>query len=354
MNVIVPNRYDTVSANMMTRVGVTKAIMELLTTTLSDDMDGAIWCLSRICRSKEIVDMLFQPAIIDLVSQKGLLGSMRRTSRLSACFLGGLILTDEQADELSDRGLVEISVINLIRKASLPNALPEDICAATFLVARLARSIKISKALAKAGCVGPLVHALLSSVEPDVLHWSARAVGCLMRPNSLEMANVLLGAGCAAGLARLPRVLPEDQVEPLASFAFAIQRFVCAEWGGGTRKALVDAGVIDSLLSALRTAANVPAPHVHVELAHAVVFLCDIGGGDVRKEIVRAGGVNILKHVAETASPEVAEVCNAAVTSLTGNIFSRNLTVTKTALRHDWSGGCPVYLLPRTTFGCSL
>ena len=299
--------------------------MELISGSLSDDVAaGAVWCISRICRSKEVADELIKRDLVPLLMEKGLMCGTHLTSRLSAWCLGAVIRSDAQAEAMANRGLIQASVDHLIGKASSPNVIAEDICAATFLIARLARSIKLSKALAKAGCVRPLVHALTSSEDPDVLNWSARAIGCLMRPNSLDMANALLEAGSASGLARLPRVLPIDQIEPLASFAFAIQRFVCAEWGGGTRRALVDAGVVDSLLSALRTAADVPAPLVHIELARAITFLCDIGGGDVRKEIVRAGGVDILKQVAETARPEVAKVCNVAVTSVTGNMWSRN------------------------------
>ncbi len=322
---------------------------------------------------KEVADELIKRNLVQLLMEKGLLHGTHLTSRLSAWCLGALIRTDAQSDAMVTHGLIQISVEHLITKASSPNVISEDICAATFLIARLARSIKHSKALAKAGCVRPLVHALTTSEDPDVLNWSARAIGCLMRPNSLDMAKALLDAGSAAGLARLPRVLV-DQIEPLGSFAFAIQRFVCAEWGGGTRRALVDAGVVDSLLSALRTAAHVPAPNVHIELARAITFLCDIGGGDVRKEIVRAGGIDILKQVAEAARPEVAKVCNVAITSVTGNMWSRNAgerkasmgysefsdvlfltkAVSKTALKHDWSGGCPDYLPPQPLFSQSI
>src|SRR6202020_2054366 len=123
-------------------------------------------------------------------------------------------------------------------------------------------------------------------------------------------AKILLDAGSGQALARLPRVLPSEAVEPLASFAFAIQRLSCAEWGGGTRKALVEAGVVDSLLSALRTSADLPFPQVHIELALATSFLGDVGGTSIRKEIVRAGGIEILKRVSAAAKPEVAKVCN--------------------------------------------
>jgi len=145
-----------------------------------------------------------------------------------------------------------------------------------------------------------------------------------MRPNSSDMSKVLLEAGAARGLARLPSVLPTEEVEPLGSFVFAIQRFSCAEWGGRTRKALVQAGVVDSLLAALRTAADVQFPRVHTELALAVSFPGDVGGVGDTEEDCECGGITILKQVAAAAKPEVAKVCNMAVTSITGNLWSRN------------------------------
>jgi hypothetical protein len=164
-----------------------------------------------------------------------------------------------------------------------------------------------------------------------------------MRPNSSDMAKALLDAGTAKALARLPRVLPSEVIEPLASFAFAIQRLSCAEWGGGTRKALVDAGVVDSLLAALRTSADEPYPGVHIELALAVSFLGDVGGTSIRKEIVKAGGIDILKRVSVAGEPEVTKACNLAITSITGNLWSRNAASAKTAMAHNWNGGCPEY-----------
>jgi hypothetical protein len=113
-------------------------------------------------------------------------------------------------------------------------------------------------------------------------------------------------------------------VDPLASFAFAIQRLSCAEWGSSTRKALVEAGVVDSLLSALRTSAEFPNPQVHIELALAISFLGDVGGTSIRKEIVKAGGIEILKRVGAAGNTEVSKACNLAVTSITGNLWTRN------------------------------
>jgi hypothetical protein len=120
-------------------------------------------------------------------------------------------------------------------------------------------------------------------------------------------------------------MLSMKEVEPLGAFAFAIQRFSCAEWGGGTRKALVDAGVVDVLLVALRTAAEEPYPQVHIELANAIALLGDVGGTSIRKEIVNAGGIDILKRVGSLAArSDVTKACNQAATSIVGNVWSRN------------------------------
>jgi len=266
---------------------------------------------------------LIKQDLANMLMKKGLTG-VNSASRLSAWCLGSLVSSDALAETLASQGLAEACADHLRICTDSPNAAPEDICAAIYTVARMARSIKISKTLASAGCVKLLSHHLNTSVDPQVLLWSARAVGCLMRPNSSDMSKILLDAGTAKGLARLPHVLPTEEVEPLESFAFAIQRFSCAEWGGGTRKALVDAGVVDSLLAALRTAADVPYPHVHIELALAVSFLGDVGGSAIRKEIINAGGIEILKRVGAAGKPEVTKACDIAATSITGNLFSRN------------------------------
>jgi hypothetical protein len=145
-----------------------------------------------------------------------------------------------------------------------------------------------------------------------------------MRPNSGDMAKALLEVGVARGLARVPSVLPTEEVEPLGSFAFAITRFSAAEWGAGVRKTLLEAGAVDALLAALRTASTEPYPEVHIELALAVSALGDVGGGALRKEITNAGGIEILKRVAAEGNPAVAKACNIAVTAITGNLWSRN------------------------------
>jgi hypothetical protein len=102
---------------------------------------------------------------------------------------------------------------------------------------------------------------------------------------------------------------------------------------------------VDSLLAALRTAADEPYPQVHIELAYAIALLSDVGGTSIRKEIVNAGGINILKQIGGTAArPDVVKACNLAVTSINGNLWSRNAASAKAAMAHEWSGGCPDYL----------
>jgi hypothetical protein len=270
-----------------------------------------------------VASSLVKQGVGGILLRKGFKGNPV-CSRLSAWCLGILVYTDDLAETLAAHDTVIASVEYLRQVTADLDAIPEDHCAAIYLVARLTRTIPVSKSLAKAGCVPLIIHHLSISQDPQVLHWSARAVGCLQRPNLSELAKALLDAGCAGALARLPRVLPTEVVEPLASFAFAIQRLSCAEWGGGTRKALVEAGVVDSLLSALRTSSDIPCPQVHIELALATSFLGDVGGTSIRKEIVRAGGIDILKRVSMNGKPEVTKICNMAITSITGNLWTRN------------------------------
>ena len=265
----------------------------------------------------------------------------RSVSRMAAWTLGILIQSDAVADSLAEQGAATEAVEYLRRVSSDVNVPTLDICAALYTIGRLARSIKLAKSLSKAGAVSLLSFHLSTSIDPSVLQWTARAVGCMMRPNSGEMAKALLEADVAKGLARIPSVLPSDEVEPLGSFAFAVQRFSCAEWGSGTRKALVEAGVVDALLAGLRTVADEPFPRIHIEMALAVSFLGDVGGGAIRKEIVSAGGISILKRVGANGSPEVSKACSMAVTSITGNIWTRNAASAKTAMSHNWNGGCP-------------
>jgi hypothetical protein len=300
-------------------------LIQIVDAARSDNIAAlAIWCLARICRTTEVASDLLKQNLGRLLVTKGLKGG-QRTSRISAWCLGILMRSDSIAESLADMGVVAALCEHLRRCSESIDASPEDYSATIYATARISRSIKISKALAKGGCVAMLAHFLITTEDPQVLLWSARAVGCLMRPNSSDMAKVLLDAGIARGLARLPSMLPTEEVEPLGAFAFAIQRFSCAEWGGGTRKALVDAGVVDSLLAALRTAADEPYPQVHIELAYAIALLSDVGGTSIRKEIVNAGGIEILKQIAaSTARVDVGKACNLATTSINGNIWSRN------------------------------
>lgn len=333
--------HDSISANTIFRTNTVGTLIELVISSLSDDVVTlAIWCLHRMCRTPELSTGLIKRNLVRILIERGIRASLL-TARMAAWCLGILIHTDAQADQLNDLGVIPEIVEYLRRVSSDPNASPDDVSAALYAVARIARSIKLGKTLAKAGCVGWLAQHLASSTEPSILLWAARAVGCMMRPNSADISKILLDAGIARGLARLPSVLPTDEVEPLGSFAFAVQRFSCAEWGSGTRKALVDAGVVDSLLAALRTVADEPKPQIHVEMALAVSFLGDVGGAAIRKEIVSAGGITILKRVGANGSPEVAKACGMAVTSITGNLWTRNAASAKTAMTHNWSGGCP-------------
>ncbi|KAJ6577746.1 hypothetical protein B0H19DRAFT_1253057 [Mycena capillaripes] len=337
--------HDPISANTIYRTSSTSTLIEIFSTAQSEKIATlAVWCLARICRNTEIANGLLKQNLGKLLVNKGLRGGWQ-TARMAAWCLGALIRSDVIADMLADIGLVPSLCEHMWRCSQSANASPEDYSAAIYAVARMSRSVKIAKALAMGGCVELLAHCLNTAEDPGVLLWSARAVGCLMRPNSSDMAKVLLDAGVARGLARLPSTLPSEEVEPLGALAFAIQRFSCAEWGGGTRKALVDAGVVDSLLAALRTAADEPYPQVHIELANAIALLGDVGGTSIRKEIVNAGGIEILKRVGGLAArADVAKACNQAATSITGNVWSRNAASAKAALAHEWSGGCPDYL----------
>lgn len=101
---------------------------------------------------------------------------------------------------------------------------------------------------------------------------------------------------------------------------------------------LVDAGVIDSLLSALRVTVDYGSQtsplvfgHVQVDLAMAlssiaVSSLGDIGGNKVRKKILSSGGLTILKRLASVcvAGTEVEKACNTALKSVSGNVVMRN------------------------------
>ncbi|KAG8870707.1 hypothetical protein FRB97_009461, partial [Tulasnella sp. 331] len=316
---------DPLSSNTISRTNTVDVLLEILkTSTNSDAVDLSIWCLSRLSRSADAAMGLVKKDLLPLLIQKGLGGSAA-TAQLTSWCLGNLVYNQPLADLLVSHGAVPAIVDQLRKTLNAGSAAqPDDFCAVLYVIARISRSIKIAKLLHESGAIEPLTSCFLSSEDPDVLMWCARAVGCLMRPNSADMAKILLEGGAARGLARLPQVIPSEAISPLEAFAFAIQRFSCAEWGSSTRMALVEAGVVDSLLAAVRTAADVPFPQVHIELACAVSLLGDVGGGSIRKEIVRAGGIDILKHVGENGSPKVSKACNMAVRSITGNLLTRN------------------------------
>ncbi|KAI3614905.1 hypothetical protein WG66_016930 [Moniliophthora roreri] len=343
--------HDTISANTIYRSGTTATLVELFQSPSDTIAALAAWCLIRVCRTSEIVSAMIKRGLPKQLLKHGVDRPRPLVARYAAWCLGNLIHSDSVAESLLDSGHVH-EIAEYLHHCTNPalsfGSTSEDVCAALFLVARMSRSIKLAKALTKAGCVKDIAAHLNSSVDPDVLNWSARSAGCLMRPNSSDMAKVLLDANIARGLARMPNVLPTDRVLPLASFAFAVQRFSCAEWGSGTRKALVEAGVTDSLLAALRTAAYEPYPRVHIELALAISFLGDVGGSAIRKEIMNAGGLTILKNIGVAAGrgSEVSKICNLAVVSISGNILTRNAASARTAFNHVWNGGCPEHHPP--------
>ncbi|KAJ4479387.1 hypothetical protein J3R30DRAFT_2755320 [Lentinula aciculospora] len=334
--------YDSISANMIYRTNTTLTLIELCKSALSNEISLlSVWCLLRICRTPEVAQGLIKSNIVSVLLRQNAIGDMHLISMSVYC-LGTLVQNDAAADFLAVMDIIPFIVSHLRQSTESPRQNPEHICAGLYAVARMSRSIKLAKSLAKAGCVELITHHLNTSLDPNVLHWSARAVGCMMRPNSSDMAKILLEADVAKGLARLPTVLTSENLQALGSLGFTVQRFSCAEWSGKIRQTLVEAGVVDSLLAALRTAADEPCYDVHIELALAISLLGDVGGSAIRKEITNAGGITILKSVANGNS-EVAKACNMAITSVTGNIWSRNAASAKTAMAHNWNGGCPEY-----------
>ncbi|KAF7334694.1 ARM repeat-containing protein [Mycena venus] len=302
--------HDPISTKTISRTNSTATLIETVNAAQTENIVAlTVWCLARICRNTEIANTLVKQNLGKLLMTKGLRAGWQ-TTRIAAWCLGVLIRSDSIADMLSDIGVVPS--LGLQRR---------DL----YAVVHISRSVKIAKALAKGGCMEMLAHCLDTSEDPGVLLWSARPVGDLMRPNSSDMAKVLLNAGVARELARFPSVLPTEEVQPLGAFAFAIQQFSCAKWGSGTRKALVDASVVDALLAALRTAADGLHPDIHIELANAIALLRDVGGTSIQKEIVNAGGIDILKRIGGLAvSADVTKACNQAATSITGNVWSQN------------------------------
>ncbi|KAG9086482.1 hypothetical protein FRC06_003065 [Ceratobasidium sp. 370] len=337
--------HDLLSANSVVRTGTATMLMEISKAARDEPVRAcSAWSLGRLVHSDDIATKFIRDGLPELLIAWMSTSKDKTTLRSCVWTLGTLARTDALAGKLVEAGAIPALATHL-QQVAVTDADSEDLGVALFGVARLARTIKFSKALAAVGSVSPMVRTLRQTLDPHVLNWSARAIGCHMRPNSADMAKILLGEGAADGLARLPRVIPSQETDALGSFAFAIARFSCAEWGSGTRKTLVQAGVVDALLSALRAASAVPTtnPRVHAELAFAVSFLGDVGGSAIRKEIQDAGGIDILRQVARQGPPDVRKACETAITTITGNLFTRSSASTKTALTHDWSGGCPEY-----------
>ncbi|KAL5634064.1 hypothetical protein ACGC1H_006035 [Rhizoctonia solani] len=344
---------DLLSAASILRPGTAERLIEISKGTESGPARACLaWCLGRMVQSDEIAMRLIEDGLPELLISWLIVSDDTNTHRYCAWTLGTLARNDTLVDTLVELDAIPALASHLNRIATQSDSHPEDLCAALFAVARFARTIKLSKALAAAGSVEPMVQILTQTLDPGVLNWAARAIGCHMRPNSSDMARILLRAGAAKGLARLPDVVPTEETDALGSFAFAIARFSCAEWSAGTRKELVEAGVVDGLLRALRAAASVPAtnPQVHAELAFAISFLGDVGGSSIRKEIQESGGVDILRQLARQEPPDVRKACETAITSTTGNVFTRLTASTKAGLTHDWRGGCPDYLIPHPNF----
>ncbi|CAE6443020.1 unnamed protein product [Rhizoctonia solani] len=345
---------DPLSAASIVRPGAPEQLIEVSKGEQTGPARACLaWCFGRMVQSDDIATRLIEDGLPQLLISWLTVSDDTNTHRYCAWTLGTLARTDSLVDALVEMGAIPVLASHLIRVATpQANLEPEDLCAALFAVARFARTIKLSKALAAAGSVEPMVQILNQTLDPNVLNWAARAIGCHMRPNSSDMAKVLLRAGAAKGLARLSNVVPVEETDALGSFAFAIARFSCAEWSAGTRKELVEAGVVDALLRALRAAASVPAtnPQVHAELAFAISFLGDVGGSSIRKEIQESGGIDILRRLAQQEPPDVRKACETAIASTTGNVFTRLTASTKAGLTHDWRGGCPEYSIPHPNF----
>ncbi|CAE6510344.1 unnamed protein product [Rhizoctonia solani] len=345
---------DLLSAGSIIRPGTAEHLIEISKGAQTGPARACLaWCLGRMIKSDDIATRLIEGGLPELLISWITVSDDTNAQSYCAWTLGTLARNDPLVDMLVEMGAIPALASHLNRIIS-PQADPdpEDLGVALFAVARFARTIKLSKALAAAGSVEPMVQALNRSLDPKVQNWAARAIGCHMRPNSSDMAKVLLRAGAAEGLAKLPSVVPPGETEALGSFAFAIARFSCAEWSVGTRKALVEAGVVDALLRALRAAADIPAtnPQVHAELAFAISFLGDVGGSSIRKEIQDSGGVEILRRLARQEPPDVRKACEGAITSTTGNVFTRLTASTKAGMTHDWRGGCPEYPVVHPNF----
>ncbi|KAG9121021.1 hypothetical protein FRC07_003196, partial [Ceratobasidium sp. 392] len=246
--------HDLLSANSVVRTGTATMLMEISKAAREEPVRAcSAWSLGRLVHSDDIATKFIRDGLPELLIAWISTSKDKMTLRSCVWTLGTLARTDALAGKLVEAGAIPALATHL-QQTAVAGADPEDLGVALFGVARLARTIKFSKALAAAGSVEPMVRSLRDTVDAHVLNWSARAIGCHMRPNSADMAKILLRDGAAEGLARLPRNIPAGETDALGSFAFAIARFSCAEWGSGTRKTLVQAGVVDALLSALRAA----------------------------------------------------------------------------------------------------
>ncbi|KAG7086062.1 hypothetical protein E1B28_003582 [Marasmius oreades] len=412
--------YDPTGSSILHRLNAYPTLMELFLSPTESISVLSAWCLTRACmRNKKVSATLCKRGLPKLFLKYGLGKRYKHkrhsgiVARYAAWCLGNLIHCDEICEMYFTSPEVLSRVVEYLRRTTTTsssvlsppphpphpphradssynaNGIPVgDTCSALFLISRISRSLQISKQLTsstlkvgdggggegRGGCISYISYLLATSRHPEILKWSARAVGCLLRPNSGGIANELLKGGVATGLVRLPRVLSPGELEALDSFAFAIQRFSYSERGGGggggsgysggAKRALVDAGIISSMLSALRMTVE-QRPHdrggggggggrgyapIQIQLAMAVSSLGDIGSGGkkIRKEILDAGGLAVLKRLACVAGPgtEVEKACNTAVKSISGNVVVRNAASAKTSSSHSWVGGCPDYLPP--------
>ncbi|KAG8772664.1 hypothetical protein FRC12_002953 [Ceratobasidium sp. 428] len=340
--------HDLLSANSIVRTKTAALLMEISKGVRDQSARAcSAWCLGRLIRSDDIATKFIEDNLHELLVAWITTSQDKAALRYSVWALGNLARTDALATKLVDAGAIP-AVATHLQHTATPNADPDDLCVALFGAARLSRTVQFAKALAAAGSTEPMVQTLRQSRDPHVLNWAARAIGCHVRPNSSDVAKMMLDQGVAEALARLPSQIPvPDGTQALGSFAFAVERFSCAEWGSGPRKTLVKAGVVDALLTALRAATEAPntTPRVYAELASAISFLGDVGGSVIRKEIRDAGGVDILEQVAREGPPDVQKASETAIKTVTGNLLTRTTASAKATFSHDWSGGCPNYPL---------
>ncbi|EEB94449.1 hypothetical protein MPER_06736 [Moniliophthora perniciosa FA553] len=145
--------YDPLSANTIYRTDTTTTLIELFSSSESDDVAAlALWNLTRLTRTAEIAAGLVKRGLPKQLVERGFRGGPRGAS-LSAWCLGNLIHTDSIAEALSDQGIIPDIVDHLRHSTSLVTSTPDDISSGLFVIARVARAIKLAKQLAKAGCV---------------------------------------------------------------------------------------------------------------------------------------------------------------------------------------------------------